>query len=261
MKYINVRCLISVFASLAVFFSPMALAQNWEPIAECVDYVYLRQHVHVVKTNLGCKAVQVNATDERHKGVTTSEFAKRAGNVVAINGDFFRTQFETKGLTIANGIKWNASEDTLERSFFACSRDKICEIDPANHIAEQKPEWHLAVGGWGNYSNGRFACSKGIKGCDVRNSLLAHPRTAIGLDAKHQWLYMVVVEGRLPDYPGMTLDELSGVFMDLAIDKGLNLDGGGSSTLVIKGQRVNRLPSGQLEERAVANHLGIFVKQ
>lgn len=261
MKSISMRRLIFAFTSLTAVFSPIALAQYWEPIAECVDYVYLRPHVHVVKTNLSCKAVQLNATEERHKGVTTSEFAKKTGNVVAINGDFFRVQFETKGLAIANGIKWRASEDSSDRSFFACSRDKICEIDPANHIAEQKPEWHLAVGGWGNYSNGRFACSQGIKGCDVRNSLLAHPRTAIGLDAKNRWLYMVVVEGRLPDYPGMTLDELSEVFNDLAIDKGLNLDGGGSSTLVIKGQRVNRLPSGQLEERAVANHLGIFVKQ
>jgi hypothetical protein len=88
-----------------------------------------------------------------------------------------------------------------------------------------------------------------------------HPRTAIGLDPSRRWLYLVVVDGRQPDYSvGMTARELAELMAQLGAHDALNLDGGGSSVLLIAGADaeldiVNR-PSGG-EPRPVPVLLGV----
>ena len=86
------------------------------------------------------------------------------------------------------------------------------------------------------------------------------PRTALGLDAAHQRAWMVVVDGRQGGYSeGMTLPELARLFQSLGATDAINLDGGGSSTLVLSGQVANSpihtsIPG---RERPVANHFGL----
>lgn len=81
-----------------------------------------------------------------------------------------------------------------------------------------------------------------------------HPRTAVGWTAAGE-LLLVVVDGRQPPYSaGMSLDELTWLFHRLGATDALNLDGGGSSALVIRGSLMNR-PSDVQGERAVGNAL------
>lgn len=88
-------------------------------------------------------------------------------------------------------------------------------------------------------------------------SLTRHPRTAAGI-VNARTLLLVVVDGRHPDYSnGIPLDELARLMKDLGAKEAINLDGGGSSTLVsldpVTGTRIDRnRPSGG-RERAVAN--------
>ena len=76
-----------------------------------------------------------------------------------------------------------------------------------------------------------------------------HPRTAAGVDATGRWLWLVVVDGRQSGISeGMTTLELAELMKNLGCDDALNLDGGGSSIMVIadpegKPQIVNQ-PSG-----------------
>lgn len=82
-----------------------------------------------------------------------------------------------------------------------------------------------------------------------------HPRTAVGFDETNQRMYFVVVDGRQPGYSiGMTLPELAAFLRELGCTQAINLDGGGSSTLVVRGEVVNR-PSDLTGERPVANAL------
>jgi hypothetical protein len=77
-----------------------------------------------------------------------------------------------------------------------------------------------------------------------------HPRTAVGWTAAGE-LLLVVVDGRQPPYSdGMSLDELAWLFRRLGATDALNLDGGGSTALVIGGDVANR-PSDREGERAV----------
>lgn len=81
-----------------------------------------------------------------------------------------------------------------------------------------------------------------------------HPRTAIGRLADGRIL-LVVVGGRQPYHSlGMTLPELAFTLRRLGVTDALNLDGGGSSTLVVRGVVVN-LPSDELGERPVSDVL------
>ncbi|TNE51566.1 MAG: phosphodiester glycosidase family protein [Deltaproteobacteria bacterium] len=104
-----------------------------------------------------------------------------------------------------------------------------------------------------------------------RGSGARHPRTAVALDASGRFLFLVLVDGRQPSYSeGVTLFRLGQILRDqYSVVTALNLDGGGSTTLVQEGPngeaRVlncpihGRIPPGR--ERPVANHLGIFARK
>jgi exopolysaccharide biosynthesis protein len=81
-----------------------------------------------------------------------------------------------------------------------------------------------------------------------------HPRTAIGWNSDQSLVWMVVVDGRQEHSVGMSLQELSTFFLKLGASVALNLDGGGSSTIVAKGKVLNS-PSDPTGERRVTNAL------
>jgi hypothetical protein len=77
------------------------------------------------------------------------------------------------------------------------------------------------------------------------------PRTAIGVTATGKIL-LVVIDGRRPGWSrGATLGELRTIMRDLGAVDAMNLDGGGSSEMVVKGKVVNRPSDGH--ERRITN--------
>ncbi len=55
----------------------------------------------------------------------------------------------------------------------------------------------------------------------------------------------------------MSLPELAGLMEALGVEEALNLDGGGSSAMVVRGWLVNR-PSDEAGERPVGNSLWVL---
>ena len=81
------------------------------------------------------------------------------------------------------------------------------------------------------------------------------PRTLAGVRADGR-LLLVTVDGRRPGWSvGVTLPEAARVMRSLGARDALNLDGGGSSAMVVRGELVSR-PSDRSGERAVSD--GIF---
>jgi exopolysaccharide biosynthesis protein len=79
-----------------------------------------------------------------------------------------------------------------------------------------------------------------------------HPRTAIASLADGRVL-LLVVDGRQPLLSaGMSLDELARFLLDQDAVEAINLDGGGSTTMVVKGDVVNH-PSDPTGERRVSD--------
>jgi exopolysaccharide biosynthesis protein len=81
-----------------------------------------------------------------------------------------------------------------------------------------------------------------------------HPRTAVGVRADGRIL-LVTVDGRQPERSvGMTIPELAGLLLELGAVEAINMDGGGSTTMVAGGRVVNS-PSDLTGERPVGDAL------
>jgi Phosphodiester glycosidase len=82
------------------------------------------------------------------------------------------------------------------------------------------------------------------------------PRTGLGVTADGRIL-LVVIDGRRPRWSrGATLGELRTILSDLGAVDALNLDGGGSSEMVVEGDVVNRPSDGH--ERRITNAILIL---
>ncbi|OEU96915.1 phosphodiester glycosidase family protein [Streptomyces oceani] len=87
------------------------------------------------------------------------------------------------------------------------------------------------------------------------------PRTAVGFSKDGSTMHVLTVDGRQPASGGVTLTELARMMKELGAYNALNLDGGGSSTLVTRqagtdSRQVTNAPSDG-EQRKVPNGLAI----
>ncbi len=88
-----------------------------------------------------------------------------------------------------------------------------------------------------------------------------HPRTAVGIDRDNHRIILVVVDGRQAHSRGFTMVEMSNFLWQLGAEDALNLDGGGSSTMLARDAatgalRIRNSPSDG-HERQVANALSV----
>jgi hypothetical protein len=86
-----------------------------------------------------------------------------------------------------------------------------------------------------------------------------HPRTAIAKLASGKIL-LLTIDGRQPGISvGMSLDLLANLLLEFGADEAINLDGGGSTTMVVRDKVVNR-PSDSTGERPVSDAILVFPK-
>ena len=122
---------------------------------------------------------------------------------------------------------------------------------PASGDSRWEGVRHVMGGGPRLLSGGQFVGGEGFRPSFVNRR---HPRTAIGR-LEDGRIVLVVIGGRQPYHSlGMTLVELAGMLRRLGVTDALNLDGGGSTTLVVRGVVIN-LPSDEIGERPVGDVL------
>jgi hypothetical protein len=87
-----------------------------------------------------------------------------------------------------------------------------------------------------------------------------HPRTAIA-KLKSGKILLLTVDGRQPGISvGMSLDTLADLLLEYGAVEAINLDGGGSTTMVVRDKVVNR-PSDLTGERPVSDAILVFPKE
>jgi uncharacterized protein YigE (DUF2233 family) len=84
--------------------------------------------------------------------------------------------------------------------------------------------------------------------------LTRHPRTGVGFNADTSVMYLITVDGRQTISKGVDLFEFARFMLKLGIYQGINFDGGGSTTMVVRNEIMNS-PSDPTGERWVANAL------
>ena len=86
-----------------------------------------------------------------------------------------------------------------------------------------------------------------------------HPRTAIAKLTSGK-LLLLTVDGRQPGISvGMSLDMLANLLLEFGANEAINLDGGGSTTMVVRDKVVNR-PSDPTGERPVSDAILVLQK-
>jgi hypothetical protein len=153
-------------------------------------------------------------------------------------------------------------EDTLVLSAHGKAREVLAGLVEGSQIevrVELGPPWDQVVEAVGGHP---LLVAEGQIRIDPRNASFdsrPEPRTAVGYTAQGEVL-MVTVDGRQPGVSeGVTIPQLAQLMRDLGAVYALNLDGGGSTTMVVRdlGQEeirvANRPPGGV--ERAVSNGL------
>lgn len=206
--------------------------------------------------------------------MTTTQIARRENFAVAINASFFAPAKMKEILGrktpywIGNGalcIGW-----TIENG-------KLISNEPAPASIVVNPRGQVSIG---KYAAAPQTAREMVSGMQlmVRGGELntrgtgkdLAPRTGVGIDRAGEKLTLIVVDGRRPGYSqGMTLEEFGKEFLQLGCWSAMNLDGGGSSTMVMRSEDGktfnlknypsdgNDLPFEVSVERPVASVLGI----
>jgi hypothetical protein len=88
----------------------------------------------------------------------------------------------------------------------------------------------------------------------------AHPRTVAGYSQDGSKVWLVVIDGRLDDFSvGVTTGQAAYILKALGAHIAVNMDGGGSSCMVVEGSITNTPSDGS--ERAVANGIMVVVSE
>ena len=88
-----------------------------------------------------------------------------------------------------------------------------------------------------------------------------HPRTLIGVDGAGA-VWLVTVDGRQPWLSlGMTFAELKGLARRIGLVSALNLDGGGSTTMVLKDGWIVNHPTDETGPRKVSDAIVVLPRQ
>lgn len=191
-----------------------------------------------------------------------STIAKREGFEVTINGDFFFSKRQPKepfkvdqwasvaGPAATDGQTWAASDKP--RPCLVIKKTGTITIE---RLTKAEPDDAQVIAG------NVLLVSNG-KPVNHPKDTARHPRTVVGLDPGGTRLTILMVDGRRKNVAdGMTYAELSREMIHAGCDRALNLDGGGSSILLLRqGDKwvTKNLPSES--ERPVASVLGIDIK-
>jgi hypothetical protein len=234
---------------------------------------------HILKIDTKAKGLELLITPPDSDGETplnartTSQFLDEFNLQIAINGDGFLPWWSHSpadyyphsgdpvtpfGFTASNGEVYSLG---IERSVGV---RPTLYISRRNAISFNNPPGNI----YNAISGDRMIVLKAEIVPDLDDTEV-EPRTAVGTNRNGRYLYLVVVDGRQPFYSsGATLSELAQILIDEGAYIAMNLDGGGSSTMVIEGENGqpvilnspidNYIPG---RERPVANHLGIYVKK
>ena len=226
--------------------------------------------IHVVTVDLRAEGIRFLVTPGDPDSAlplearTTSKFLNEYNQQIAINGDGFQPWRSYSLLNYyphsgdpVSPIGLAASEGTVYHS--------AAENLPVLYIARtNQARFNTPTGRVYNAISGSQMLVEQGQGVAIADEN-PEPRTAVALDKSGKRLILIVVDGRQPNFSeGATLSELAEIIIEQGGFFGMNLDGGGSTTLVKAGRfgRAevlnspidHRIPGWQ---RPVGNHLGI----
>ena len=248
-------CLLAALAGCA-----SAPPAPFQPNQDGLDYARLTPFpdsvVHALRVDL--QTIKVSVSPQAERGQAIDQMPSAAGALASINVSFFNKEYQPRGITVSEGQAWAPVFEIPKSPLLACDAAQYCviELKPG----QARPEWRNVMAGtpW-LLDQGRQRTAEDDATCK-NLCAMTHPRTAVGLDKSGRYLIIALAEGRRPPVLGLTLAQLSAVMAQLGAVDAINLDGGGSSTLLLHGRSAMERPFNEPALRKVANALHLFAR-
>ena len=197
------------------------------------------------------KTALANNTYGRNITDTTSDMAENNNAVLAINGDYYGAR--QSGYVIRNGKLYRDNSGNRDALVIQKNGEFKFVSESETSASTLLQEGALQAFSFGPVllNNGEISVGEND---EVGMAMASNPRTAIGYLGNNHYVF-VVSDGRTSESAGLSLYELASFMKELGVKDAYNLDGGGSSTMVFKGEIINNpTTSGRSgEERAVSD--------
>lgn len=181
------------------------------------------------------------------KMLRSQVLARRVHAVLAISDDHyvFRVRNKTSpGVIIRDGkilydkAKLKANSGFPKQEVLAYFQDGSMKcFDNGEHTAQE----YLEMGATDVFSFGPILVTNGEPGPDMLKPKYYHykePRSAIGMIEPGHYV-ILTVKGRVKESAGCYFPFLAGRMIELGVQEALNLDGGGTTSLVFMGEQLN----------------------
>lgn len=263
LRHLLLAPLLALFAGAA---DPARAGDTWSTpfpgVRLLVRNTNTPNKIRAVEVSLCHVGIKVRATRPSERGQTVGAFAQSIGAQVAINGDLFSAGFIPSGMAVGRGQWWGAPDNSWE-GYVAFGAGQV-DLAPVPPSLDAPQPWmtDLVSGRPQLLGDGqRVEIPAGVQAfCGSRA-----PRSAVGFSRDGSKLYLAVVDRTPRDTGttsrGMTCTEMADLMKGLGAWEAMNLDGGGSSQLWVRGKGYVNDPSGNNHGaglRVVANHLAIF---
>jgi exopolysaccharide biosynthesis protein len=177
------------------------------------------------------------------KNVKTSIQASEAGAMAAVNAGFFNIKDGGSATYIkVNGMVVDSDTASKWKRLANMNGSVVIDTDGNVHITEVM-------------DNSSYDSEKAYRDALITGPMLVHgktkaklpqtslviarhPRSCIGILGKHK-VILLTLDGRTAEASGMTLVQLADLMLLLKCTDAVNLDGGGSTTMFIKGKPYN----------------------
>jgi len=264
--------LAALYLLAACAATPAAPADrwSWRSITPGLDWARLQvgmdtpaaatAHLIALRLDLHAPHLQLRLSPPSDRGRPLDQMDSSLHALASVNASFFDRQFAPRGLTVSDALPWPQVLVPQLSATLACDRQQRCQmfLDGLAQASALPPGTFTAVAGTPWLVRGGVARTAADDAACAALCQRTHPRTAIGLSADRRWLWVLMAEGRRPEVPGVPLTMLAQQLLALGAHNAINLDGGGSSTLWLRGRPVMNRPANEAAERPLANVLHVI---
>lgn len=290
--------IVGTLLSLLCFFGGFRvhggkIVGSWIPMFKGVDHAIgtnqpvnsadQLQVVHAIRVDLrdpdislysSPRIANYSVNSRETAGYTVKDFLRIHQLQIAINANFFDpsqynlpagTAMDVSGLAISEGVVVSAQENSSHSASIMFTTNNQPTIRFTNWPAASNAGVYTAVSGEYPVLMNGIKVGRSTSGIHDLN-----PRTAIGVSQDRNFLYLVTIDGRQDGYSdGAYDDQTAAWLLAFGAFDGINMDGGGSTTLVaqdstgvpIELNHSSAVAGDQFgRERTVGSHFGVYAK-
>jgi len=254
---------------------------DWAPIFLGVDMATGKadsprlMRVYAIRIDTKAEGIEFLSTPQAEEGFadnvketvrqTVPQFLEAHHLQVAVNANFYspfnaetvRTSGPSNLIGLAVSQGQIVSKNEKNKPAFLVFKENRVEIVDVQDDSDPPADVETAVAG------NRILVKEGT--VVPQSDDAVHPRTAVGISKDGRYVYFVVIDGRQPEFSIGTSDFETGQWLvKFGAWNGMNLDGGGSTTMVVRSHedkaKVLNVPVGQGKPHTLrynGNNIGV----